>query len=240
MSNVKLLIIAISFIVVLLILCATFIKACKLKLEATIRLHNLTKNGRDNMKVELSPSGTTSEKESDKDGINEKTKHKNVFIVHSAKNLIAKNRWKELSNNFKSLGYEVFEDEDSEGENDISYCKDHLEGSDIIIILVGDERPLLNTSGVFYHEIEHISRGLAKGKYTYVCSYGVQRPLDDAIKKCDDPKLNRILNEIQTKVTQHCFDLNEMEQLAKTIDGSYKKATKNDSAAKNSYREISL
>ena len=245
----NILILAISLIVVVWIVCATYIMVCNLKLKTKRHIEELRYkylsikfkgNGKNNFQEQNSSSASTSEKGSDKDGINEKTKPKKVFIVHSANDEIAIDKFKELSNNFKSLGYEVFKDEDSKKENDIRHCINHLSGSDMIIILVGNTDPLLKDTGVFYAEIEHISQGLADGKITYVCSYGVRDVLEVAINECPEQKLKIVLEKINKNVKQHSFNLSEMKQLAKTIDECYKKATKNDSAAKNSYREISL
>lgn len=188
-----------------------------------------------------SSSPSTSEKESDKDGISEENEPK-VFIVHSVKgdDKVAIDKWKELSNNLKSLGYDVFKDEDSGRENDIRHCLNHLDGSDIIIILVGNKYPLLTETGVFRAEIEHISQGLAVGKITYVCSYGTPDVLEVAINECTKQNLKIVLEKINNNVKQHSFNYSKMKKLAKEIDECYKKTTKNDSAAKNSYREISL
>lgn len=224
-------ILAIGLIAVVGFVCATYIIVCDLKLktkryieELRYQSFKLKENGKNNFQEQNSSSASTSEKESDKDGIKEEKKPKKVFIAHPAIDKDAVEKWQELSCHLERLGYKVFKDKDSKDENDRRYCINHLSGSDIIIILVGNTDHLLRETGVFRKEIKHISLGFAKGKITYVCSYGTEDVLEVAVKDSCDSETKMVLKKILENVKQHSFNLSEMEQLAKTIDESYKKS----------------
>ncbi|MBQ0142058.1 MAG: hypothetical protein KBT06_04540 [Prevotellaceae bacterium] len=151
-----------------------------------------------------------------------------VFIAHPADE-VSKEKWHALKIALESISgrkYAVFDDLDSVDENDIKYCKDHMNSSTIILVLVGDEEPFTNVSGVFFEELKHLGgHDWAQGKLIYICSYGIKDPLDIIVNNnCD----KQYLVNLKTKVKGHYFNIDNMMILAQNIDDQYQKLqTKN-------------
>lgn len=138
-----------------------------------------------------------------------------VFIAHSCNQNLQK--WWELKEFLKQCNYDVFEDPDAHTNNDMSYCIDHINNSDLIIVLVGDQYPFDRVAGVFYHEMKHLSAGIPRDKVLYICSYGSVDPLDQAVKEFpDQTHLRRLL-----RVKTHNFNCADMGRLAEMIDNAY-------------------
>lgn len=143
-----------------------------------------------------------------------------VFIAHSVDEATM-TKWENLKSSLEVKNYDVFDDKNSNGRNDIEFCKDNINISQIIVILVGDERPFMYNTGVFYDEIEHVSGGLAKGKRLYICSYGIENPLQKAINKIEEPK-NGVLERLKNHAKTHCYNYDSMKELAEEIDNDFK------------------
>lgn len=216
MNTTNLLILCATFLIFVAIICFTLIKWVKERIRAGQSMVNPQTNNQN-----------FSDQYSSRDNYAIQSQMTKVFIAHSAKDEENKEKWEELKEALESMNYSVFDDSDSAPKNDIKFCTAHINSSQIIIVLVGDCEPFELDTGVFRAEMEHLGGNTwPEDKLIYICSYGIDNPLDLVVRKIINEKDKQYLVKLRKSVKTHNLNYNNMRRLASKIDSSYNKVLK--------------